>query len=221
LIIILSQKIDPENFKKDPKNQVLSIIKTFFEPYAKYIEGKNTSDSNASLDTSFNNVYVHNSIENFVNNFEYDSKIISIINNVYPGLKEIYLIYFATELKQNSLEKIKQESFHELVQFCKDFEIVPYFCSINHVMVYWNLIIKMSPSEITNSKEFPELIESKFDLGQVFNLSKFAAMIIYLSILSYYKYNLTQSNTPNSERLVIFLEKLHNSKGLLNIEKKR
>ena len=218
LIILISKKIDKQGFKKDSKLQVITIVKTFFEPYAKYIECQGTINNS---DLASNNILIKNSIEMFIQNFNYDFTIISIINSIHAGLKEIYLTYFSSEIKLNSAEKITPLSFQGLLDFGKDFEVLPCFCSVNQIVIYWNVIIKMNPSEITRNKEHPDLIEPKKDLGQVFTLSKFASMIIYLSVLTFYKYNVESSNSVNyGEKLIFFLEKLENSNGFQTMEKR-
>ena len=218
LIILVSKKIDKESFKKDPKTQVISIVKTFFEPYSKYIE----SAFKPNLDDTSNNAVIKNSIEVFLNNYKFDFIIITLINSIYAGLKDIYLAYFSAETKLNSAEKITPISLQGLLDFCKDFGVLPCFCSVNQIVIYWNVIIKMNPSEITKNNQYPDLIDPKKDLGQVFTLSKFSSMLIYLSVSTFYKYYVdsTVNRISYGEKLIFFLEKLENSNGFQTIEKK-
>ena len=219
-IVLVTQKIDSAAYKQDPKGAVSNIIKTFFEPFAKYLDKKSGEDSNKNIKMSSNNVLIQNSIELIIEKFQCDAKVYELINSIYFALKEIYLSYFGVELKPLEVEKILPISFQGLLDFCKDFEITNYLCSINQLVIYWNVMLKTPIEEITKNPEIPYLINEKKDLGTVFSLSKFTALLIYFSIMTFNKYKLNSNAISTAERVLFFLEKLENSVGFQNLERR-
>ncbi len=218
-IVLLTQKIDPSMYREDPKSAVTQFIKNFFEPFAKYLE-KKTGEENKPINVSSNNIMIQNSIEQIIDNFQCDGKVYELINSVYFALKEIYMSYFHVELKPLEVDKMLPISFQGLLDFCKDFEISNYLCSINQIVIYWNVMLKTRIEDITKNPEIPCLIEEKKDMGTVFTLSKFAALLIYFSILTFNKYKLNSTAISTAEIVLFFLEKLENSVGFQNLERR-
>ena len=175
----LSFKLDAKNFVENPKETISNIVKIFFDPFIEYLEKQNLDHDNTT--TSHTNLFVQLSIPNFVEKFEIDPKMITLISSIYLGLKDIYQLYFHYEVNDYSNhDQILKESFTSYLEFCKDFELTPYLINTNQVVCYWNYIID---TNYTNINIFEK------ELGKVFTLNKFAVMMIHFSIMTFTKVN--------------------------------
>jgi hypothetical protein len=226
LIVSIAARIYPKDYKKNPKNTIDNLISTFLEPFSKHID-----DKNIDLNDALKMPYMHKSLELLINKFLIDYKLIALVNNILYSIKEIYKNYFFME-NQNVKEyqKILSNSQNNLIEFCKDFQITPYALSQEQLVIYFNLILKIDIKNLTNNlfddeenenKNQNYIIYPKKDIGTVFTLSRFCASLIHFSIFSYSKNNqMNLNNINDSEKFLLFLEKLENSKGFLNFQKK-
>ena len=182
--VFLASKVDPAFFKQDQKGCINNVFRLFFEPFITYIDEKRVS-----MEEVNSGVFIFKGIETFLSEYEFDYKIASIINNIYFALKEIYLVYFHYELNSyTNIYKIIEGSTKSLIEFVKDFELVPYSMNMNQIVVYYNLIINQLNNE-HSLKQLSTLIEPKKDLGSVFTFSRFAMMIIHFSEITFAKFN--------------------------------
>ena len=102
--------------------------------------------------------------------------------------------------------------------------------SQEQLVIYFNLIVKNDIKNLTNdfyedeengNKNENFVIDPKKDMGNVFTLSRFCVSLIHFSIFSYSKNNQINLNNINDcEKFLLFLEKLENSKGFRNFQKK-
>jgi len=225
LIVMITARIYPKDYAKNPKNTVDNLISTFFEPFSKHIE-----DKDVNLTEALKMPYVHRSLDLLITKFVIDYKLVALLNNVLFAIKEIYKNYFNMEsMSSKNYAKITEISQANLIQFCKDFEIVPFMMNQEQLVIYFDLIIKKEIINLTNSHQNLNsnenyenyIIEPKKDLGTVFTLSRFCTSLIHFSIFSFSKNNqMNLSNINEEEKFLLFLEKLENSKGFQNFEKK-
>lgn len=228
IIVHIAKRADHEGFKNNQKDCIRDLILNMWSAFTKKEENSELisyqqDESIISLNHSKNLHYV---IDNFVRNYEMDNKIIIIINDIYYTIKDIYLIYFNSEVNLNTERtKIINNSFEGLTEFMKEFEIVPYLCNMNNLKVYWDYLLNISPKDLTKNKIKFEIFDDKKDVGRFFTLSKFSALLVYLAIFSFNKSNPLSINMIseggkyllNKEKLLLFLERLENSKGLKNL----
>lgn len=240
-IVLLTNKIDNENFIKDAKTSVIKIIKTFFEPFSNFIEEKNQNElaSQMSGKTTGSNscVFNHKTIENKLLTIAFDENIIQLLNNVYSGIKYIYHAYFHFENNRYvEVEKIINNSMSNIIEFSKDFEIIPFFVNTDKVAIFFNLLLDMDQSEITKNVDFPLIFNQKKEIGNIFTISKFASFLVHIALLSFDKFksglenkyteeynqgdSINFNDISNSEKLILFLEKLECSGGFDKVEKK-
>jgi len=235
--VYTSRKLEPENFEMNQKETFKNFIINVFDPILMKIDNnfvcnmEDYSSSNYSMLQQSTLLPNHNSIDNILKSFEFDYKIKAIINNISYSLKEVYIVYFIYEVK-NKLEKQRliEGSFQNLIQFTKEFEINPYLCNMNQIVLIWEYLLPLKEIEVKqNMKGQHSFLLVEKDLGQQFKFSKFVAFIVYLSIISFNKYypqsNISQISNQgkfniNIEKLVLFLEKLDGSKGFQNLERK-
>lgn len=209
----LAYKLDPMNFSIDAKQTILSIVKNFYDPFVEFIENQNQQSEEKDGSES---QLIQLSIPNFVDRFEIDHGVASLITSVYPGIREIYQIYFKSEIKETTnLDQLPKESFAAYNEFCRDYELVPFLLNMNQTATYWNHV-NNSPG----SYKQIQLLPNQKDLGKIFTLNKFALMIVHFSIMTYTKVNQTNALIPDFDKLKYFLDKLENSKGNKNLERK-
>lgn len=224
LIVMIAARIYPKDYTKNPKNTVDNLILTFFEPFSKHIEEE------IDLAEALKMPYMHRSLDLLISKFVIDYKLIALLNNVLFAVKEIYKNYFNMEsIASKNYAKIAENSQANLIQFCKDFEIMPFMLNQDQLVIYFDLIAKVDIKNLTNSHLNPNpqesyenfVVEPKKDLGTVFTLSRFCTSLIHFSIFSFSKNNqLNLGNINDAEKFLLFLEKLENSKGFQNFEKK-
>lgn len=226
LLVLISARIYPKDYKKNAKSTFDNLISTFFEPFSKHID-----DKNVNLNDALKMPYMHKSLEILIDNFIIDYRLISLVNNIFFAVKEIYKNYFNLENQSmKETQKIISNSQNNLIDFCKDFQILPFMISQEQLIIYFNLIIKVDINNLTNvmydeeengNKNENFIIDPKKDMGKIFTLSRFCVSLIHFSIFSYSKNNQMNLNNINDcEKFLLFLEKLENSKGFKNFEKK-
>jgi hypothetical protein len=213
-IIKLVAKLYPQDYKNNPRECVNYFVFNFLQPYANSLD-KNTLNTQESVKESkfFNTINLN--IENLIAN-PVDSQLSAIVYNVFYAVKEIYLHYFHYEINSyRDRKKIEEASLESLCEFCKDFQILPYLISMDKLVNYYTLTLQYEPQQRDEGN-----FEEK-NLGVCFTLRKFSAMFIHLSQISYTKSNVLGFNksTSDVDKLLLFLEKLENSKGFQNLER--
>lgn len=228
LLANLARKIDA-NFLDDPQLSITNLVKMYFEPLisldeiipvhetktnfnivnsnASFLNGKN---SNLNKTTVINS---HESLENLIDTFQITSGVKIILESIYTSLKEIYTAYFHYEINRyTDRKKIITGSFKNLIEFLKDYEIIPYLVNLNQISIYWKLMIY---------QELNIPLDKRFHFGNIFTFSKFCLMIFHLSILFDRKTRTENLYSDNEvEKLVFFLEKLQRSNGFQNLERR-
>lgn len=225
LIVMIAARVYPKEYKKNPKSTVDNLISNFFEPFSNHID-----DQNIGLQEAIRTPYLHRSLDLLISKFVIDYKLIALLNNVLFAVKEIYKNYFTLEnITSKNYDKICDSSQNHLISFCKDFQILPFMISQDQLVIYYDLIIKSDINKLTNNLKNPNegesyesfIIDPKKDMGTVYTLSRFCTSLIHFSIFSFKKNNeLNLNNINDAEKFLLFLEKLENSKGFQNFEKK-
>ena len=214
-IVNIAKKLNPQNFLDCPQKTTFNVITTFFEPFVFYIEQQNCSIDDPNMNQ--NNQHLQQYIITFLSKFEIDSKLVSLVNSIYSTLREVYIAYFFYEVNGGKEEKTLQGSLKNYLDFNKDFGITPYLLNINQIVCYWN---QVNNKDITNKNFFP-IYDEKRELGKIFTISKFSLMIIHFGLMSFGKINQPNNlNYTDLEKLLFFLEKLENSIGFKNLERK-
>jgi hypothetical protein len=191
-LVHISKKIDPEGFKNNQKDCIRDLVLNMWNYFSRDQENSEIlshqqEESVVSLNQSKN---FHNLIENFVRNFEIDNKMILMVNDIYYTIKEIYTVYFNSELSNHTEKnKLLNNSFEGLTEFVREFEIIPYLCNMSNIIIYWDYLINLSSRELTKNKSKPELFDEKRDLGKFFTLSKFSSLLVFIGVFSFNKYN--------------------------------
>lgn len=220
-LALLANKLFPKEFSINPKFCIVNFVKEFFNPVNEKIQ-------QAVIENPTNEVFIHQMILNKFSEIQFDNQIILIINSILPGLKSLYSKFFEMELsKMKDVEKIYKNSLTQLIKFCQIHEIMPYIISLDKLAIYFNLINRMNVEEITNNQEIKMIIDPKKDVGNLFTLSKFIALLFHFSVLAYDKYSsflqnynnvsriyseigIKADDMGNAEKLILFLENLQN-----------
>ena len=194
-LVNIARKFDPQYFSVNQKDCFNFFVKNYFDRVISMINSPSgfcdENNATGSLSNMQNNSLLPNylSVENILKTFEFDFKIKAIIQEIIPTLKEIYKNYFIFEIK-NRIDKegLIEGGFQSLIQFTKEFEINPYLCHLSQIVIIWDFLINMNDFEIkrNNTEELILLIDR--DIGHYFKFSKFSALIVYLSIISFSKY---------------------------------
>jgi hypothetical protein len=211
-IVQTSLRLDPQGFEAEPKITTINVIKTFFEPFINQLENDLLSIDDPKANSS--QLTSQQPIILFLSKYEMDSQMASILNNIYFTLKEVYSSYFYYEINSTKEDVIQQGSLENYIEFSKDFEICPYLMNMSQIVYYWNYINN------GNYRNY-QIFEEKRELGKLFTLSKFACMIVHFGIITFVKINQgLNSKFTEIEKVLFFLEKLENSLGLKNLERK-
>jgi hypothetical protein len=213
-LVLACQRIDSQEFKANPRIAMNLLLGNFLIPFAKYIEEEQNEENSDSA-------IVFKTLEYLFTNYECDFKLVAMLNNIYPALKEIYINYFHYEINNyKDLKKIEHGSQNAFNKFCKEFEIIPYLISNKQMVSYFKKVIKLDPRKLTNNHSNPDLIEAKKDLGVVLTLSKLCLSLIHFAVMSYNKQVQNNLSTiTDAEKLLLFLERLETSQGYINLEK--
>lgn len=214
-IVKLVNRLYPQEFSQNAKKCVDYFIATTFEPYSKFIQ-----ESHQAMDetSQANSGFQQKSMELLINRV-FDSRVSGLLNSIYFAIKEIYTNYFHYEINQyKNSKQIIDGSLSNLEDFCKDFEVLPYVLNIHQLVNYYNIIIKVD----LQRRDHMFVLDEKRELGKVFTLSKFCLLFIHFSLLSYSRNNqmAINKNVSDVDKLILFLEKLENSNGLNNLERR-
>jgi len=213
-IVKLAEKTYPNEFNSNKKECISKFVFQKFAPLCKLIKNK---EIDLELPIA---EYTQKAINQLIN-YPISSAITGVINSIYFTLREIYIRFFEMELTKNKeIEKIEDDSLQNFTVFCKEYDIIPFILTQDQMTSYYRSIINFIPNRET---EGHFNLDSKRELGICFSLSRFCVSLIHFSIIYFGKtnYKKFKSRISEVEKLVIFLEKLENSDGLKNLEKKR
>jgi hypothetical protein len=185
----LAFKLNSKSFTIDPKTAILSVVKTYFDPFVDSLD----KPSNDTEENEFiSSTHVKMTIPSFIEKFEIQPEMIILISSIYNGLKEVYQQYFAYEVNEyGSIEQVKKESINSFIGFCRDYEITPYLLNMNQLACYWNTV--NSEHKVKTS-----LFDQKKELGKMFTLSKFGMMLLHFGIMTFSKFNQGSIDFPDS-----------------------
>ena len=215
ILMKIIQKLYPEKYKISPKIAKNFFLNKLINEYNLFFENKIPKD--------YLYKYQYNSIVKILEIMPNQNQIF-IMNDIYLTINEIYSKYFRFEMNYNPKNIYK--SSENLFEFCKDFEIFPQTINQTQAMTYYNLSIHINEgynlfnNEITKYKNFK-------NKGIIFTLIHFMLFFIHISLYSYTKlfgskkwtYDVNKKAIPNEAKLIIFLEKLEHSKGMINFVK--
>ena len=223
----LCHYIYKDNFESSPKETMDYFLKCLFNNYKDALEEKN---SNNFLEKTDDSSCTIKCLEIIITS-ELEEPICKLLLTLYESFKKIYKIYFPNELTRNVIvdkELLLLSSSENLLQFSKDFEIMPYIINKTNLNIYFNFLIKYQ-------NENPEIIKTimnsgnkKYkDIGIIFKLSSFILFIYHFSNFLYYKdFRLPYANeeyeiTNDVDKIIFFLQKLENSIGIKKYLDKR
>jgi len=207
----------------DKKDAMSNIIRNYFEPFAKYIQEKTINKEDDPM-MPVTNIFYHGEIEQKIISFQMEDEDISLLQSVSAGVKEIYNNYFHPD-KFNNLDNDKAYSLslNNIIDFGKEFEILPLQCGINQLVVIFNNIVhSLNVENITKNRNNPVIYEESDSKLNVLSLNKFTMLLVHLSIMSFDKNNHKDinDNFKNYEKILLFFEKLEHSKGFENLQHK-
>ena len=213
ILIKIAEKLFPKEYKKDK-----SLVKNFFFHNIFLSYNEIIFDNSTTLRDLLK--YQYSSLAYLLNIIPEDSQIL-VMNSLLYTLNEIYEKYFIYELNYNHDHIYK--SSENLNKFCVDFEIVPRTINSTQAMTYYNLSIHINEGYNIFNNEIKKYQNFK-NKGIIFTIVHFMLFIIHISLYSYTKifgskkwtYDLNDSSISKETKLIIFLEKLEHSKGMLN-----
>ena len=212
-MIKIPQKIYPELFQTEKILTINNFLSLFFDYYYNCFNNDNINYINLPYKT----------IE-LISNYKPNLEQLELLKIIFPTIKEIYIKYFPNELVEKNNVSLSQKSLNNLINFAKDYEIIPFLITQSQLGSYYNLICGENSKEIN----VPEILKKSINIGINFTLNHFILMIVQFSILSYLKniddkyYNEFENNDINTKekqegiKLLLFLEILNNSKGMKN-----
>jgi hypothetical protein len=185
----LAFKLNYKSFTNDPKDAILGIVQTYFDPFVDNLDKPSQDTEENEFITS---THVKITIPTFVDKFDIQPEMIMLISSIYNGLKEVYQQYFAYEVNDyGSIEQIKKESINSFMEFCRDYEITPYLLNMNQLACYWNHIN-------ADNKFGTCLFDQKKEIGKIFTLSKFGMMLLHFGIMTFSKFNQGSIDYPDT-----------------------
>jgi hypothetical protein len=212
-MIKIPQKIYPALFQTEKILTINNFLSLFFDYYYNCFNNDNINYINLPYKT----------IE-LISNYKPNLEQLELLKIIFPTIKEIYIKYFPNELVEKNNVSLSQKSLNNLINFAKDYEIIPFLITQSQLGSYYNLICGENSKEIN----VPEILKKSINIGINFTLNHFILMIVQFSILSYLKniddkyYNEFENNDINTKekqegiKLLLFLEILNNSKGMKN-----
>ena len=212
LLMKVIQKLYPEKYNISPKLTINYFLNKLINYYNLFFENKIPKD--------YLYKYQYNSIVKLLQVYP-NEKQINIINEIFLTINEIYEKYFLYELNYN--HDFIYRSRENLIEFCKDFEIVPQIINSTQAMTYYNLAIHIDQTYNFLSSELKKYKNIK-NKGIIFTLIHFNLFLIHISLYYYTKlfgsktwtYDENNQNITNEGKLILFLEKLEYSKGMIN-----
>ena len=222
-IVQISDKMYHDLFFYNPNKAIEKLVKNYFLDFYKYLtDSKNKGKLNSSSVFEINRY-----IETLIKSNTFSKNTILIFNNIYKTLNPIYQCYFINELSFNKdIDKIIKSSLEDLIKFCKDFLITPFFIELNKLVLLYQKILEIEMEDITgineNNGEFFNI--NNENLGKIFTLSKFCCFLFLSSIITFEKLENTCNNKQfdeisNDEKLLLFLDKINDGEGLKKLQK--
>ena len=208
LLLELIKKIYPVNYKKNKKQTVIYFLNILFNYYSSLLE-----DKKEELNNIIN--YKYNTIMSLINVSPNENQIM-IMNDILFTIYEIYKKYFFYEYSNNP--KIIIKSSKNLIDFSKDFDILPYIMNEMQIMTYYKLVI--------HYEQPYQFFENDKNRGVLFTLNHFMLYIVHLSLYCFTKKyeNITEdiidNSITNESKLLLLLEKLECSNGMKNFTRK-
>ena len=215
-----------EKFESSPKETMDYFLNCFFNNYNEILKEKNSKNFMEKMD---DNSCTIKCIETIITS-KIQKPIVKLLLSLYDSFKKLYKVYFKNETNKNINISVNQEmimtsSSDSLLQFSKDFEIVPYIISKSNLNTYYNFLLKYQNENPEIMTQIMNSGDKKYkDLGICFKLSSFILFIYHYSIFLYYKEFKTQyiEDINNSEyetssdvdKIIFFLQKLENSNGI-------
>ena len=212
ILMKIIQKVYPEKYNISPKLTINYFLSKLINHYNLLFEYK--------IPKNYLYKYQYNSMIKLLQIYPNENQIY-IINEVILTINEIYEKYFIYELNYN--HEFLYKSGENLIQFCKDYEIVPQVINPTQAMTYYNLSIHIDQTYnfLINQMKNYNKIKNK---GIIFTFFHFNLFLINLSLYYYTKlfgsktwtYDENRENITNEGKLILFLEKLEHSKGMVN-----
>ena len=195
-LILLCQKEYPTEFQKDKKTTMNNFLQNIYNKYSIVIKEETSNNKNDPSN------YLYNSMKKL---FDYtpNKSQLYIIEQINSTINEIYERYFNDGTKDENY--VNENSLRSLIEFSRDFEIIPYIVTESQMSTYFFL---------SNENESQ-------DKGTQFGINNFSLLLVRMSVFFYEK-NFQNSNVNCNEvrKLLIFLEKLEYSKGMNNFTRK-
>ena len=210
ILIKIIQKIYQEQYMNSPQLTINYFINKLVQHYNLFFENKIPKD--------YLYKYQYNSIVQLIQILPNENQIL-ILNQVILTINKIYEKYFIYEFDNN--KEYLYKSSESLVNFCRDFEIIPKIINSTQAVTYYNLIIHIEKI----LKNFMESINTKKickNKGKIFTLYHFLLFLMHMSLYSYTKlfgsktWNNPDNDITKEAKLILFLEKLEHSKGMNN-----
>ena len=210
ILMKIIQKLYPEQYSMSPQLTITYFINKLIKYYNLFFENKIPKD--------YLYKYQYNSIVKLMQASPNENQIY-LISQIILTINEIYEKYFTYEFDKNQ-ENINKSS-ENLVNFCRDFEIIPQIINSTQAMTYYNLIIHIE--QLYNL--FKDALKNKKickNKGKIFTLYHFILFILHMSLYTYTKifesktWNTKNSDITKESKLLLFLEKLEHSKGMTN-----
>ena len=216
ILMKIIQKVYPEKYKINPKLTINYFLNKLINHYNLFFENKIPKD--------YLYKYQYNSIVKILQIIPNENQVF-IINHISPTINEIYVKYFVYELNYN--HKFIYKSSENFIKFCRDFEIIPQIINSTQAMTYYNLTIHIDQifNNFYNAIKKYKNIQNK---GIIFTLIHFMLFFIHISFYSYTKifgskswcYDENTKIITNETKLILFLEKIEHSKGMINFLQK-
>ena len=208
LLLELIRKLFPENYQNNKKYTINYFLNILFRCFSSLlIDEKN----------ELNNIknYKYNSIMSLISVAPNENQII-IIKDILYTIYQIYVKYFYCEFSNDT--KMIFESSKNLIEFSKDFEILPYILNETQIVTYYKLVI--------HYEQPYKFLEKNDNIGIIFTLNHFILYIIHISLYSFSKRyeNITEdivdNSVSNESKLLLFLERMESSNGMKIFRKK-
>ncbi len=204
-LIKIVENVFPKEFKNNKKITVNFFMNNFLSNYSFLYENDKIP---------IENLYKcqYKSIDNLIS-YQPNENILILMQEIIFTIEEIYAKYFQYELEEN--KELANKSVINLINFSRDFEILPYVINETQTITYYNLSIT-----------YQNLYKFRFcqNVGIKFKLNNFMLFLIHISLYSYaknYDNNLDEnSNSDDVYKFLLFLEKLECSKGMKNFSRK-
>ena len=208
LLLELIKKIFPEEFKKNKQYITNYFLNILFNCYESLLKEKTNQ-----LYSIYN--YKYNSVMSLITMIPNENQIL-IIRKILFTISEVYEKYFQYEFSNNRKMIIK--SSKNLIEFSKDFEIIPFIMKETQIITYYKLVI--------NYEQSYNFFDKQINKGILFTLNHFILFIIHISLYSFTKLyekiseDIIDNSSTDESKLLLFLEKLESSHGMKNFSRK-